>query len=146
MNLPLLRRSILAVVCIGLPVGALLTGLAVVSPTSCTRPQDEVLAREMTRAQLLRVAEAVSAHAAAHDGEYPDTHDGLGGIVADLPEGRLPMDAWGQPLLYFSPPPHGGAAAFELISLGRDGSPGGEGDDADLRHLSTDTLAARGGP
>lgn len=146
MNLPHLRRSTLAVVSIGLPVSALLVGLAVVSPTNCTRPQDEVLAREMTRAQLARVAEAVTAYAAAHDGEYPDTHDGLGGIVADLPQGRLPVDGWGQPVLYFSPPPHDEAAAFELISLGRDGVPGGEGEDADLRHLSTDTLARRGGP
>jgi general secretion pathway protein G len=44
-----------------------------------------------------------------------------------LPE--LPIDEWGRPFYYTVP---GVRGPFDLVSLGQDGKPGGEGVDADL--------------
>ncbi len=41
----------------------------------------------------------------------------------------VPMDPWGNPYEYRSPGEHG---EFDIISLGADGSPGGEGEDKDI--------------
>ena len=41
----------------------------------------------------------------------------------------LPIDPWGRPYLYLSPGEHG---EFDLYTLGADGSPGGDGQNADL--------------
>ncbi|TCZ86187.1 type II secretion system major pseudopilin GspG [Lysobacter sp. N42] len=49
-----------------------------------------------------------------------------------LEEG-LPTDPWGNPYRY-SPSPSG-TQPFSLYSLGADGKPGGEGNDADVGHL-----------
>jgi general secretion pathway protein G len=42
----------------------------------------------------------------------------------------VPLDAWGRPFLYKYPGEHGDAP--DLVSLGADGQPGGEGYDADI--------------
>jgi general secretion pathway protein G len=42
---------------------------------------------------------------------------------------RLPKDPWGNPYLYLNP---GNNAEIDIYTLGRDGRPGGEGEDADL--------------
>ena len=75
---------------------------------------------------------------------YPTTAQGLAALteaptIAPLPVNwvaggylpNLPMDPWGNPYVYRAP---GDAGPYELISLGADGAPGGEGVDADLRH------------
>ena len=41
----------------------------------------------------------------------------------------VPMDPWGRPYVYRAP---GQNREFELVSYGRDGRPGGSGDDADI--------------
>jgi len=48
-----------------------------------------------------------------------------GGYVKDIPN-----DPWGRPYQYQVPGRNG--AAFEIFSLGADGKPGGEGNDADV--------------
>ena len=48
-----------------------------------------------------------------------------GGYVKDLPN-----DPWGRPYQYQTPGRDG--AAFDIFSLGADGKPGGEGNDADI--------------
>lgn len=70
---------------------------------------------------------------------YPTTAEGLAALIppppADLPryepggylEDGVPLDPWDHPYLYASE-----GRSFEIISLGRDGAPGGEGYDADL--------------
>ncbi len=73
---------------------------------------------------------------------YPPTAQGLEALVTrptTQPEpvnwasggylARVPVDPWGNPYLYRSP---GEGRPFELMSLGADGQPGGEGTDADL--------------
>jgi len=45
-------------------------------------------------------------------------------------EKTVPLDPWGRPYLYRSPGEHG--KDFDLTSYGKDGLPGGTGDDADI--------------
>jgi len=73
---------------------------------------------------------------------YPSTDQGLEALV-ERPNGdpeasnwksggyikKLPKDPWGRPYVYLSP---GESGDFDIISLGADGSDGGEGFDADL--------------
>lgn len=73
---------------------------------------------------------------------YPTTEQGLLALVkkpALPPEPpnwkgngyleRLPKDPWSNPYQYLQPGLHG---EFDLSSLGADGAPGGEGNDADI--------------
>ncbi|MEE2565761.1 type II secretion system major pseudopilin GspG [Hyphobacterium marinum] len=73
---------------------------------------------------------------------YPSTEQGLEALVtapadprlsARFREGgyirRLPNDPWGNAYLYLQPGEHG---TVDIYSLGRDGRPGGEGQDADI--------------
>jgi general secretion pathway protein G len=43
----------------------------------------------------------------------------------------VPLDPWGHPYRYANPGPDGG---IEILSLGADGAPGGEGENADIRN------------
>jgi general secretion pathway protein G len=75
---------------------------------------------------------------------YPSTTQGLGGLRV-LPAGdpvarnwrgpylrkEIPLDPWGRPYLYKSPGDVN-PTSYDLISYGRDGKPGGEGEDADI--------------
>lgn len=65
----------------------------------------------------------------------PAMSEGLKALAADskaawyLSEKRL-VDPWGRPYQYLVPGPAG--HPYEVISLGADGLPGGEGEDADV--------------
>jgi len=60
--------------------------------------------------------------------DYPKTDQGLEALVNKyLP--RLPTDPWDKEYLYLYPGNHG---TFDVYTLGRDGQPGGEGEDADI--------------
>lgn len=71
-------------------------------------------------------------------GSYPTTEQGLNALVTNpgvekwegpyLKKG-LPVDPWGKPYVYQYPGSHG---EYDLISYGRDGKPGGEGEDKDV--------------
>jgi general secretion pathway protein G len=41
----------------------------------------------------------------------------------------VPVDPWGRPYIYKAP---GTKGDFDVVSLGRDGRPGGTGEDADI--------------
>jgi type II secretory pathway pseudopilin PulG len=56
----------------------------------------------------------------------PRPDEGLGVIFA----GQIPVDPWGYPIQYIVPGP--GGAAFDLMSYGADGAPGGKKENADL--------------
>lgn len=72
-------------------------------------------------------------------GHYPSTEQGLAALVtrpADEPRWAgpylakaLPKDPWGREYQYRAPGEHGD---YDLLSFGRDGRPGGDGEDADL--------------
>lgn len=73
-------------------------------------------------------------------GRYPSTEEGLAALLAApasagakwngpyLKKG-VPPDPWGHPYQYKAP---GSKGEFEIVSLGRDGQPGGSGEDADI--------------
>jgi general secretion pathway protein G len=72
-------------------------------------------------------------------GRYPSDQEGLDALVRKpasangwngpyLKKG-LPNDPWGRPYLYKTPGRHGSP---DVYSLGADGKPGGEGEDADI--------------
>ena len=73
---------------------------------------------------------------------YPSTDQGLQALVvkpaaAPIPANwkaggyleRLPKDPWGRDYRYLNPGRHG---EIDIFSLGADGEPGGEGNDADI--------------
>jgi len=74
-------------------------------------------------------------------GRYPTTEEGLnalqtapGGTETNTWGGPylkkgVPNDPWGRPYIYIAPGEH---AEFDLSSLGKDGRPGGTGEDADI--------------
>ena len=73
-------------------------------------------------------------------GRYPNSEEGLGALLVAPADGALkwngpylkktiPQDPWGHPYLYRSP---GTKSEFDIISMGRDGQPGGSGEDADI--------------
>jgi len=72
-------------------------------------------------------------------GRYPATEAGLAALVGKPTnepkwagpylKKAVPDDPWGRPYLYKSPGEHG---EYDLLSLGKDGRPGGTGDDADI--------------
>jgi general secretion pathway protein G len=72
-------------------------------------------------------------------GRYPDTQQGLAALnkrPAGAPHWQgpylakdVPNDPWGRPYLYRSPGEHG---EYDLYSDGRDGAPGGDGDNTDV--------------
>lgn len=90
------------------------------------------------RAQMDALEKALD-HYRLDVGRYPSSEQGLAALVAQpagvarwagpyLKKG-VPVDPWGRPYLYKSPGQH---AEFDLSTLGRDGAPGGSGEDADL--------------
>jgi general secretion pathway protein G len=72
-------------------------------------------------------------------GRYPSTELGLAALVtkpANEPKWNgpylkkaVPADPWGKAYAYKQPGEHGD---FDLVSYGKDGAPGGSGDNADL--------------
>ena len=73
-------------------------------------------------------------------GRYPTTEEGLAALVTApasatakwngpyLKKG-VPPDPWGHPYQYRSP---GSKGEYDIISTGKDGQPGGTGEDADI--------------
>ena len=74
-------------------------------------------------------------------GRYPTNAEGLQALVTKPAsangwngpylKGGLPSDPWGNAYRYANPGPGGG---IEILSLGADNAPGGEGENADVRN------------
>lgn len=73
-------------------------------------------------------------------GRYPSAEEGLNALMAAPPSAGakwngpylkkgVPQDPWGRPYQYRSP---GTRGEYEILSLGKDGQPGGTGDNADI--------------
>lgn len=72
-------------------------------------------------------------------GRYPGTDEGLQALITNpgsdkwdgmyLKKAVVPKDPWGNPYQYQSPGQHG---EYDLISYGRNGASGGEGEDKDI--------------
>lgn len=99
---------------------------------------------QSTRAQIELLAGAVTQFN-LDVGRYPTTEEGLGALL-EKPQGVeddkwlgpylekdfIPTDAWDREFIYENP----GDGRFVIRSLGADGQPGGEGDNADLDNRS----------
>lgn len=75
-------------------------------------------------------------------GRFPSNEEGLNALVTVPPGvigwsgpylkgGAVPSDPWNKAYRYANPGPAGGV---EIISLGADGAPGGDGENADIRN------------
>jgi general secretion pathway protein G len=96
------------------------------------------------RAQIEALGQALDAYR-IDVGHYPNTEQGLQALVGRPPQEErwagpylqksLPPDPWGWAYQYRSP----GEASreYEVISWGRDGRPGGEGDASDVTSWQT---------
>ena len=70
---------------------------------------------------------------------YPSAEEGLNALLVKPGEAAawngpylkkaVPADPWGRPYVYRTP---GEKSEFQLLSYGRDGKPGGNGEDADI--------------
>jgi len=98
------------------------------SETAAARAQIEALAKALDTFRL-------------DTGHYPSSAQSLVAL-RERPAGEakwngpylqkdLPPDPWGKPYVYRTP---GGKGDFDLISFGRDGAPGGSGENADIAY------------
>ena len=94
--------------------------------------------RTMAKAQIAGLEKALDTFR-LDVGRYPTTEEGLAALVnkpgavtqwnGPYLKKEVPLDPWGHPYQYQSP---GASSDFELRSYGKDGQPGGTGDNADI--------------
>ena len=95
---------------------------------------------QVARAQIDALEKALDQYR-LDTSRYPSTEQGLDALTTKpAAETRwqgpylkrsAPVDPWGRPYVYRAP---GTKGEFELLSYGRDGKPGGAGEDADIGH------------
>jgi general secretion pathway protein G len=101
--------------------------------------------KQITKTQIVMVENAVKMFK-LDTGRYPTSAEGLEALMKkpgninnwDGPylEKGLPKDPWGREYLYTYP---GKNYLFEITSLGADGQPGGEGENADIFNYTVGT-------
>jgi len=110
---------------------------------------------EKIQADMDRICVAAVLFYQEHN-RYPSPGEGLEILWKDLgptsdpagppsrrrPQERVPLDPWGNAYRYRAPQ---GDAPLCLLSLGADGKPGGEGDDADVVREGCKSAALAGG-
>jgi general secretion pathway protein G len=82
---------------------------------------------QVARAQIDALEKAVDQYR-LDNRRYPTNEEGLAAVQPYLKK-TLPNDPWGRPYVYRIP---GEKTDYEVISYGRDGKPGGSGEDADI--------------
>ncbi|HEX8717394.1 MAG TPA: type II secretion system major pseudopilin GspG [Gemmatimonadaceae bacterium] len=98
---------------------------------------------DAAKSQIELFALALDAYRLDND-NYPASAQGLSALrtmpsTGDRPRNwrgpylrkEIPLDPWGRPYAYVAPGVEN-PTSYDLYSLGRDGRPGGEGEDADL--------------
>ena len=114
---------------------------ALVGPRILGRVSEAKSATARTQIELLGLA---LDNYRLDNGSYPTTEQGLAALQEKpmrepLPlnwrgpylKKAIPLDPWGRPYSYKSPG-QVNADSYDLLSLGRDGQPGGTGEDADV--------------
>ena len=82
---------------------------------------------EATRLTMNQTQQAIAIYQARHHGQLPAD---LSDTAQYLPDEKLPLDAWGNPIAYQVLP---GRQGYIVHSMGADGLPGGTGLDEDIR-------------
>jgi len=108
-------------------------------PSLMDRPDHARVSK--AKAEIPQIMQALKMYK-LDNGRYPSQEQGLAALrtkpsAAPAPSNwrgpyleRDPIDPWGQAYQYLNPGTHGGDV--EVVSLGRDGQPGGDGLDADI--------------
>jgi general secretion pathway protein G len=117
----------------------ILAGLII--PRIMGRPDEARQAKARIQIQALETALKLYR---LDNGNYPTTEQGLKALVEPptvgalaknwrdggyLEKGKVPKDPWGNDFVYLSP---GTKGDFDLLSLGADGEPGGDGKNKDI--------------
>lgn len=124
-----------------LMVVIVILGLLVTIVALNVLPAQDRAMRSKAQADIATLEQAIELYR-LQNATYPQASDGLGALLTapsslERPElyqrggyiKRLPKDPWGHDYIYAFPGEHG---AFDLLSYGADGAPGGSGDDADI--------------
>ena len=90
--------------------------------------------REIAKAEIMNISEAIQLFQVKNGGKLPDTLEPLvtpdeNGVAFLVNMKAVPNDPWGFPYAYEK---DSNGMTYEVKSYGRDGEPGGEGDNADL--------------
>ena len=122
-------------------IAIIATLAAVVAPAVFRNVGDAKTTSAKSQVELLALA--LSSYRLDND-FYPTTDQGLEALRAMPVAGErprnwkgpylsriVPMDPWGRPYVYVQPGREN-PTSFDLYTLGRDGRPGGEGEDADV--------------
>ena len=97
-------------------------------------------ARTKAKADITAMVQALDDYAINNGMKYPDTLEAL--VTPDvnghayLSQTKVPKDPWKNEYQYDPPGP--GQPKPRVYSLGKDGQPGGEGDNADIDNLTED--------
>lgn len=139
------RRSQFGFTLIELMVVIVIIGLLATVVTLNVLPSQDRAMVEKARTDVSLLEQAMETYR-LENLSYPRSEDGLQALMkppASLtrPERyrkggyirRLPADPWGNDYHYLYP---GRSGSFDIYSLGADGAPGGEGDDADIGNWS----------
>ena len=118
---------------------------ALVVPRFLSRPEE---AKRTKAAVDIKAIEEALALFKLDNGFFPSTDQGLQALAKKPETGRIPtkfaeggylkkapVDPWNRADVYLSPGAHD---AFDIISYGADGEPGGEGNDADIESWNID--------
>jgi general secretion pathway protein G len=93
---------------------------------------------EKAKAEIVTMENALKEYAIRNGGRYPETLEPL--VTPDengetfLDKRTLPVDPWGNEYLY--DPPGSGESRTRVYTYGKDGQPGGEGNDGDIDNWS----------
>lgn len=97
--------------------------------------------QKVAKAQIEAFAKALDTYR-LDVGHYPSPEQGLDALTSKpgdeakwqgpYLQKAVPQDPWGRPYVYKMPGQNG--ADFDLVSLGKDGQPGGDGDAADVSY------------
>ena len=141
MRTDLIRRLATGFTLIEIMVVVVILGIlaALIVPKIMSRPDEARIAA--ARQDVATLAQALKLYK-LDNLAYPSTDQGLQALVArpssaPVPANwkaggyleRLPKDPWGRDYRYLNP---GRRGEIDIFSLGADGEPGGEGNDADI--------------
>src|SRR6266513_1231033 len=137
MRMPNLRRGFTLLEAVVVVILGILAALVV--PKILSRPDEaRVIAAKQDIASLMQALKLYR----LDNQRYPSTEQGLQALVARPASAplaanwkaggyveRVPRDPWGNPYQYLNP---GVRGELDVFSMGADGAPGGEGNDADI--------------